>query len=114
MWQKLDRSRRVSRIVWAQWRPRRGSAEPLEHCGRESRAAACRKRGGARDGQDLVTEKQGGRWRRSPGKQVENQESGVRLGLTESPPHGLTSPLRGLGPSGKSFFLPSLGLGFSI
>lgn len=65
MWQTLDRSRRESRIVWAQRWPRHGSAEPQEHCGRDSGAAVRRKRGGARDGQGSVMEKQGGRWRQS-------------------------------------------------
>lgn len=33
MWQELEGSKMLSRIIQSQWRCRLGSAMPLEHCG---------------------------------------------------------------------------------
>lgn len=109
-WQKPEWSRIVSRIVEAQWRHRCGSAEPLSTMGKDSCAVACRNRDEARDGQNLVMEKQaGGRAGWEMGGKTKRVKSGWFL---QNPPHALHITSEGLGPCGKSLFLLSLGLSF--
>lgn len=54
MWQELEGSKMLSRIIRSQWRCRLGQLCLWSTVGRESRAVTCRKRVLARGGQGLV------------------------------------------------------------